>query len=385
MRLALLLSLIGNLVLTWLILSQSGSDSPGEAPRELLSRTSEPASRPGSSTSQARSTDAASNPTPWRPEEMVAFLRAHRFPEEIVVRAVMTAIQLRNREERRRITGVDTWGRWQLIGGKRSSPEVTLALQELQQREEAELARLTGVESLAEQTRQAARLARFGDLTRDKIDAVVRLEADYARFRQMASEAGTNGGTRTSANVRNSLEEEFVRDLAEILSASEVQDYIRYNSDAAHRLQGQLAGVDVTSAVYEKLADASLAHAASSATARSDPARLAELQAQLQDDYHRILGDDDFLRLAPELDRVAASIDRCYAQAGLTFSERTDLFRSTSRSIASLRLLPLARQPAEAAALLNRLKSSPRLTPAQAQELESTTLFRQLRRIAEGG
>lgn len=327
-------------------------------------------------------------PTPARvtdPQEIARKMLADGYPREVVLRAVMTAIQLRNRDERRRITGIDTWERWQSVGGKRLSPEAQLELQALQKREEAELARLTGADVLVQQLRGEAEQKRLGALPTEKIAAVLKLEAEHRAFQQKASEPLADGALRLSGQTREVLEREFIEDLKLVLNPAELADYLRYNTDAVHRLQRELVSVNVDKATYEQLADAVLALAARTDPAPETPASRIAQRAELHAAYRQILGDDKFLQMAPDIDRVSASIDKPFAAAGLNFRERAELFATTSRSFAELASLPRAQQPARAAAMLHELVSSPRLSADLRRQIEASVLAQQLARIAGGG
>jgi hypothetical protein len=102
---------------------------------------------------------------------------------------------------------------------------------------------------------------------------------------------------------------------------------MRYNSLLAQQVQRTLSSIDVDEATYLKLLEAAIAREGS-ATPDVQPSELMfrDKTTLSVENYRRILGDEQFLKLAARFDAGVALADAAYQMAGLSAELRADFF-----------------------------------------------------------
>lgn len=143
-----------------------------------------------------------------------------------------------------------------------------------------------------------ARLAHYGNLSDEKVNAIAQIEKDYNELRGQAFAARSAGNMRDVMQQQQLLETEKWQDLAAILSPQELEAYEMRNSRAANQLMHNLRSVEVSEDEYSALYR--LQKVVDEATPMSGPMgpelMAARLQAQkeMNQQVRSMLGDERY-------------------------------------------------------------------------------------------
>jgi hypothetical protein len=175
---------------------------------------------------------------------------------------------------------------------------------------EAEMRTLTDLHQFMDEARARNDALRYGDLPSQTIEAIKNLEKEHGRERG-----------------RPPTDRKFATALQSILTPAQIEEYMRYNSLLAQQVQRTLDSIDVDEATYLQLLDAATAREGT-ITPDVNPAELMARDRALfaVESYRRILGDEQFLKLAARFDSGVASADAIYQTVGLSAALRAELF-----------------------------------------------------------
>jgi hypothetical protein len=340
------LSIAGNAALGFLAMRRSAATSTGDfSPGAANSAT---ATRPGASASSAKSTAALTHPiaaarTDDDFKSVLQSLRDAGLPEE-VIRQVGYALVAQEVDRRRRaifdFSAIPYWRRTS------PSPDQQRAMRELEKSRREMIAAL-GLPPSAFET--AAQKRQFGDLPADKLTALQRIQQDYSEMQQDLW-MPPREGTAMTPEQRNAqmklLREEQQRDIAALLSPTELQEYELRSSDTANRLRNQLRSVEVSEQEYRTLFAAQKAYDESRGPdgqrsleqLEKDVARWDALQSTtrgaLGDDRYKqyLLGSQLAGRNAEAFfaERPSITVDQIQAIARMNTSVMADLSRETN-------------------------------------------------------
>jgi hypothetical protein len=312
-------SLIGNIAFAaYVIRSSSISVSNASASAPSASASS---ARPSASGSSA-TTVTATGPLQWRTprtdadmRDVVAKLRAAGYPPAILRAVVNQMLQDRFGKG---LADPDQpfWKRTNQTPETRAA-QIATSKEMNALREDLLGADGTPAASLSD----AQRTRRFGNLSDDKINALLKLDQEYDEVRSLANAArdGTTGGGRDRAEQQRALEAEKRADLAAVLTPAELEQYDMRNSTSAQRMIGNLRNVDVSETEYAQLYQLQKTH--DDATPERGETNGIEGfasrlvgQAELNEQAHAVLGDDRFYKYLEGADPTYASISRFTAQ-----------------------------------------------------------------------
>lgn len=248
------LSVAGNAALGYLTLrstaaANSSTPNPARNGSAVASATSTP-SKPGTNTTAALAEKIAAAQTNGDTKSVLQSLREAGLPEDIV-RQVGYALVAQDMDRRRR--AIFDWAAVPYWKNPRPTPEQQRAMRALDKERRDLLASL----GLPLSPLEAAAVKRqFGDLSADKLAALQKIQQDYSEMQQDLW-SSSREGTQMKPEERNAqmklLREEQQRDIAAILSPTELQEFELRNSDTANRLRGQLRNLDLTEQEYRSL------------------------------------------------------------------------------------------------------------------------------------
>ncbi len=256
-RFLLPLSIVANLVLFGVVLSQRSSPSndsadSGHAGSPTTQSAAGSVSKPDRGASTWQSLVTGEEPTDW-----VKSLRAAGFPDS-VINAVVSA-QIHERYAARRAAlqqkNVDqfwskTWNSW---GG--GDPETRAALRALGREERAEIKRALGDAYAAHPEYQRAMQRQFGDIPKEKIDALQIINEDYQELTSEIHQSANGYMLPEDREKLAFLEKEKRADLAAILTPQELQDYELRTSQTANSLRWQLTAFDPSEQEFRAIFD----------------------------------------------------------------------------------------------------------------------------------
>lgn len=148
----------------------------------------------------------------------------------------------------------------------------------------------------------------YGNLPRGKIDAIQRIEDDYAEMGSQVR-AAMNGVTLPEDRAKLALlEREKQADLATVLSPEELADYQMRSSPLTRMLARQLGGFDASNTEFRAIFDAQQAFGQKVAVGGSmsgvAPEERQAAQAQLVEQLKSSLGDTRYADYMRETDRT---------------------------------------------------------------------------------
>jgi hypothetical protein len=158
--------------------------------------------------------------------------------------------------------------------------------------------------------------------------------------------------------------------LANVITPEELTDYMRFNSSAAKELQREMSSIQIDEPTYDRL----LAVASSR---NEGPGRGTSIS-----DYRGILSDKQFVQLISKngaSTSMPAQADAIYREAGLTDTQRTDLFLKTDDFS---REQDRSRRKEAAKAALDQIRAALAGAPESAQRFEASALARSLEAAA---
>ncbi|HTL68647.1 MAG TPA: hypothetical protein VL200_13375 [Lacunisphaera sp.] len=241
----LVVSLAGNAVLAFVVLR-------GPAPVALAPAV--PALAPVASPAAAGKTTApAPAPVNWqtlKPDQdlhtLVAHLRSTGFPPG-VIRAVLSHLIA----ERSNIGALDHLPFWKQ---NPNNPEFVAAQQEQMNRRREMLKDLLGDDARPSVTMDpAARERRFGSLPDDKVDQIEALVQDYGQLRMKLMAERKSGDMSGTMAAQFAAEQEQHKELASILTPTELEQYEMRNSLSANKTMSAVKDLDLTEAEYAGL------------------------------------------------------------------------------------------------------------------------------------
>lgn len=245
---------------------------------------------------------------------LIATLRAAGFPANVIRAMVNEALKARF------AAGEPKMPFWQRI----NAPAELVAAGQALERERRELfEELLGADAAPSATMAAAqRAARYGELSDEKLNAVVRIERDYNEVRISAlSTGGPNVISRIgdSMDRERLLEAELMADLAGVLGPEELEAYALRNSQSARKVMTQSAGIAVTAeefaALYRLQKEFDSAHPM--VVGGDDMAAIlkrVEGQQALNEKIRPLLTEDRFYRYLESADSSYARLARFTAQ-----------------------------------------------------------------------
>lgn len=317
----LALSLAGNAVLAYLVFS---SASAGPVPQSTAAtgtpRVEANAHRTADTGTPAKPAAPAAG-LQWRSPRtdhdlraLVSDLRSAGFPGP-VVRAVVNQLLTERYAALRPDTGQPFWKH------SSSSPELIDAQQALNREKQKETDALLGPDARPSAVLDAVtRERRYGRLSDEQVDAVVKIEQDYGDVRNKLSALRQEGAPGVDSLFQQlaTLEKEKSADLAALLSPAELEQYEMRNSPSANRLANNLRKVDINEAEYTALYQLQKAFDAANpqrvvANASSQADRQAATLA-LNEQVRAVLGDDRFYKYAEASDFGYANVVRFAAK-----------------------------------------------------------------------
>jgi hypothetical protein len=172
----------------------------------------------------------------------------------------------------------------------------------------------------------SAKNRRYGPLSDEKFDAIVKLDVEYSNVQMLTSAARPRGSDGRDASEQHQLiEAEKRADLESLLTPEELYQYDLRNSPAARAAQSSVQTIDVSEAEYASLYEIQTKILGSSAHPRTPEAfteqqvrrvdAQPEIRAMLGDErYHEMLMMQDatykeitrFAEQRPSVDRAAA-------------------------------------------------------------------------------
>ena len=260
---------------------------------------------------------------------LAARLRAAGFPPSIV-RAVIGARVTASLRPRLQELLADTeekpfWATERDFTGGLSAK--TLAAMRESGRESTRLLRdaLGDDPTAAAQNAGDYQIRRYGDLPREKIDQLQRVEEDYNELRNQVR-AATNGVTLPEDREKLALlETEKRADLAKILSPQELEDFLVRSSTTTTRLRTALTAMNATEAEFRAIYQAQSAYdekynspGLGITYSGSDQMKDRQAdQARATEQIKLALGDQRFAEYTRNSDREFQTISRVAQQANL--------------------------------------------------------------------
>ena len=270
--------------------------------------------------------------------DLAARLRAAGFPRDIV--ATIIGAQLRDRVDARQ----RQLPFWRLLQPDREA-------RALRREADEELARLQEKILGADGTPavlmpQPMRQRRFGALSDDKVNAVLKIENESRAVSMEMSAAPYSGGDGFAERQRQrtAWEAEKFAAIAAVLSPEEFMDYRLKHSQSANRVLNSLGGAVVSEAEFKALFAIEEQRAARSGILASRPAgeqeKLLAADDALNQQIRAVLSDERYYQVLRtsdrNFDRVATFTER---QPGVTLEQAYQLSRlQTEFQIATRRL-----------------------------------------------
>lgn len=240
---------------------------------------------------------------------LVGRLRAAGFPPEIIRAMVLAEISARYDAKMRAMFEPDpNTPFWKLTTNFFSSGDKRMEQYSAMQRERAKLQReLFADPFFSTDDVTAAQRRQFGNLSKQKIDVLQRIEDDYAEMTS-AIRSATNGILLAEDREKMALlQREKLVDLASVLSPQELADYQMRSSPVANMLVRQLGGFNASEAEFRAIFQAQ--NAFSERVASTSPSLAGNYedrraaQQQLNDQLKASLGDTRFADYLRETDR----------------------------------------------------------------------------------
>lgn len=260
--------------------------------------------------------------------KVVDSLRAAGYPPSIL-RAVVGQM-LRERAER--LNPAEDRPFWKRAG--RSTPEEVAAQLALTKESNALREELLGAEGApAAMLSATERARRFGNMSDDKINALLKLDQEYNEVRAVASAGEQTGNGRDRAEARRALEAEKRADLEAVLSPAELEQYDMRNSDTAQRVQSAIRNVDVTEAEYAQLYAIQKAQDALNPNGKREfngaegMVNRVVSQTEINEQARAILGDDRFFKYLESADQGYAAAARFATQQNIPQAQAYQIYQ----------------------------------------------------------
>ena len=320
----------------------TGANSPIAAPPPAVATAGAP--------SAAAETKlwATLNPGDFR--ALVTRLRAAGFPPS-VVRVVLTAqinASLRPRLQQL-ISTIEDNPFWSTDPGTGAvDPKARAASRELSAEHNRLLKEALGADFLADLPETSEPLRRrYGDLPREKIEKLERVELDYGELQAEMAAAARGLMLPEDREKLALLEKEKRADLAAVLSPRELEDFLMRSSSTTARLRAALTSLNASEGEFRAIYQAQSAFdekfnnrgIVGIAYLNADIMKEQQAaQAQANDQIKLALGDQRFAEYLRSSDREFQSISRFAQQAGLpatvavqTYDLRENLSKESNR------------------------------------------------------
>jgi hypothetical protein len=251
---------------------------------------------------------------------LVARLRANGFPATLIRAMINAEINARYSSRLRALTDPDPSGPYWKQSNILSTDSPNYAEYTRLQRERAKLLRdLFSDPAFASDDVSAAQRRQFGNLSRQKIDLVQRIEDDYGDM--MSAVRATQGGTTLPEDREkfSLLAGEKHADLAAILTPEELADYEVRSSPLVNLLSRYLGGFDASEAEFRGVFQAQQKYGAVIAPAGGlgsgvDPEIRQAAVRQLTTDLQAALGDARYADYQRETNRDFQQLSRIAQQ-----------------------------------------------------------------------
>ena len=331
-----------------------GSSSVSDSSPAATAANSPIAAPPAGATAGAPSVAAETklwaslNPGDFR--ALATRLRAAGFPPS-VVRAVLTAqinASLRPRLQQL-ISTIEDNPFWSTDPGMGAvDPKARAASRELSAEHNRLLKEALGADFLADLPETSEPLRRrYGDLPREKIEKLERVEQDYGELQAEMTAAARGLMLPEDREKLALLEKEKRADLAAVLSPRELEDFLMRSSSTTARLRAALTSLNASEAEFRAIYQAQSAFdekfnsrgIVGLAYRNADIMKEQQAaQAQANDQIKLALGDQRFAEYLRSGDREFQSISRFAQQAGLpatvavqTYDLRENLSKESNR------------------------------------------------------
>ncbi|WP_438480664.1 hypothetical protein [Oleiharenicola lentus] len=339
LSLVLVVSLAGNvwLLTRWRANSAASSGNPSANSSSAVSASAK------NNSASAKKTSATSRPATiaWsEPGDTVAELRtwaaqlrAAGFPPRVVNSLLSDRLRDRNHK-------LAELPFWQLMNPGQASRELRTADVKEQQTLREEIMGTEGTPAAL--FPPGVRERRYGDLSDDQVNAIVRIDAEYSDL--SAGINSSSGGIVSSADMRERnaqrqlLQKEKLADLAAVMSPAELQAYEMRTSDTARRVQSNLRTLDVSEEEYATIYAAQKSFAEKtgavtstfSATSAEERASYQASQYAMQDQLRAALPEDKFFK-------YLTTSDFAYGQIALFAEKQPSITPAVSYQLYQLR------------------------------------------------
>jgi hypothetical protein len=310
----LLVSLAGNAALVFFALRPAPTgDKPAAAVAASTQTSGVAPATPAKPAPAASSSPAGTSVTPaiWQTlkpgsslHDLVANLRAAGFPPAVVRTVVDQMVA-----ERLSSPGLDDLPFWKK---NFNNPEYRAAQEQMNTDRRNLLAELLGPDARPSATMDpVSRERRYGALSDDKIDQIETINRDFGEMRSKLLADRKPGDAQNMMSVQAGMEQELQKELASVLTPTELEQYEMRSSQSANRLMSNLRGLDVNEAEYTALFRAQKAYDA------ADPLRAgvinndamvlrAAAQEELNEQARAVLTDDRFYEFLKGSDQTYA-------------------------------------------------------------------------------
>lgn len=337
-------SVLANAVFAYLMLVRPAAPSASARPATENAALVSPASAaPSSAASRVGSVDAKGSPSPAASShvttaDLAVRLRKARTDDEIrsaiadlraagvpanLIRAMVSEL-LRVRFAAREPT-MPFWRR------NNPTPQFVAATQALNAERRALLENLLGIDGApAAAMDPQFRALRYGQLSDEKLNALLRVERDYEELRSKAfAETGNSIGRMNSTQQQQQLlEAEKLRDLAAILTPEELQQYELRNTASASAVMRNVAAIELNEQEFTALFRLQKELDAIPQPDPTNPdfspflARQA-VQLAMHEKVRAVLGDDRFHRYLENADPNYSMLTRFTTQQPTMTPEKT--------------------------------------------------------------
>lgn len=280
---------------------------------------------------------------------LAARLRAAGFPPS-VVRAVIAAQINESFKTRRAALMPQTEDKpfWKTEQGYGSSfdPKLYSAMRQLSREQNALLKEIVGENpDYADGPVSENQRRRYGDLPRDKIELLQRIDEDYNELRNEVNQAARGIMLPEDREKLALLEKEKRVDLAQVLSPAELEDYLMRTSTTANQLRRALGTLNASEsefrAIYaaQSAFDEKYSFQNTGGAFTPDMAReRTEAQKQVYDQIKAALGEQRYAEYLRASDREFQQLNRIVQQASLpetaaiqTYNLRDNISKESNR------------------------------------------------------
>lgn len=298
-------------------------------------------------------------------------LRAAGFPHSVVRSIISTQINESFKERRAQLMPpVEEKPFWKTEQGFGSQfdPKVYAAMRQLGREQNALLKEIVGENPDAESPVNENQRRRYGDLARDKIDLIQRIDEDYNEMRNEVNNASRGIMLPEDRQKLALLEKEKRADLAQILSPAELEDYLMRTSNTTNQLRRALGTMNATESEFRALYaiqsafDEKYSYQATGGGFSQELAQeRSEAQKKTFEEIKTALGEQRYAEYLRASDREFQQLNRVAQQASLTESAAVQAFNvrdSVSKEATRVFSDPALNQEQKRAALKSLAESA---------------------------